>query len=374
VNANPLLKLESFGQSIWIDFISRGLITSGELQRLIEEDGVGGVTSNPSIFEKAIEGGEEYDSTIAWLGGEGKNAGQIFEAIEVEDIQAAADLLLPVYERLDGRDGFVSIEVSPRLANDTAKTIAEARRLWSEVSRPNVMIKVPGTAEGLPAIRQLIGEGTNVNITLLFGLPRYREVLESYLGGLETLAGRGKSLKSVASVASFFLSRIDTLVDPMLEKIGTKFAQALQGETALASAKAAYGIYQEIFQGERFRKLAAQGARPQRLLWASTGTKNPAYDDLKYVESLIGPDTVNTVPKETLNAYRDHGKPAARLATHATEAAETLKRLEGVGIDLDAVTQQLEKEGVQKFTKSLEGLLKALKQKVDDGRQAGAPA
>ncbi len=195
------------------------------------------------------------------------------------------------------------------------------------------MIKVPGTAEGLPAIRQLIGEGTNVNITLLFGLPRYREVVESYLGGLETLAGRGKSLKSVASVASFFLSRIDTLVDPMLEKIGTKFAQALQGETALASAKAAYGIYQEIFQGERFRKLAAQGARPQRLLWASTSTKNPAYDDLKYVESLIGPDTVNTVPKETLNAYRDHGKPAARLATHATEAAETLKRLEGVGID-----------------------------------------
>jgi transaldolase/glucose-6-phosphate isomerase len=366
---NPLLKLEAFGQSIWMDFIRRGMISSGQLKQLIEEDGLGGVTSNPSIFEKAIAGSHDYDDAIRALALEDKSTDQIYAALTVEDIQRAADLFRPVYDRLDGADGFVSLEVSPYLSHDTAGTIAEARRLWLAVARPNVMIKVPATAEGLPAIQQLIGEGINVNITLLFGLPRYRQVAEAYIAGLGTLAAQGKPLKSVASVASFFLSRIDVLLDPTLEKTMASdnskadLAGMLHGEVAIYSAKAAYQIYKEIFESGRFDKLKAQGARTQRLLWASTSTKNPAYSDLKYVEALIGPETINTIPLQTLAAYRDHGKPATRLTDDAEKASENLRRLGEVGIDLDAATQQLEDEGVQKFVKAFDLLIRALKEK-----------
>ena len=366
---NPLLKLEAFGQSIWMDFIRRGMIASGELKQLIEEDGLRGMTSNPSIFEKAIAGSHDYDDAIRELALEGKSVDQIYTALTVEDIQRTADLFRPVYERLDGADGFVSLEVSPYLARDTAKTIADARRLWGAVARPNVMIKVPATIEGLPAIQQLIGEGINVNITLLFGLPRYRQVAEAYLAGLETLAAQGKPLKSIASVASFFLSRIDVLLDPMLEKTmavdksKADVAATCHGEVAIFSAKAAYQMYKEIFESERFRKLKLQGATTQRLLWASTSTKNPAYSDLKYVEALIGSDTVDTIPLETLVAYRDHGKPASRLANDAVKASETLRRLCEVGIDLDLVTQQLENEGIQKFVTAFDQLMNTLQEK-----------
>ena len=366
---NPLLKLEHLGQSIWMDFIRRGMISSGELKQLIEEDGLRGVTSNPSIFEKAITGSHDYDDAIRALALKGKSVDQIYAALTVEDIQNAADLFRPVYDRLDGADGFVSLEVSPSLAHDTAATIADARRLWIAVARPNVMIKVPGTMEGLPAIRQLIGEGVNVNITLLFGLPRYRQVAEAYIAGLETLAAQGKPLKFVASVASFFLSRIDVLLDPTLEetiavdKSKADFAENIHGQVAIFSAKAAYRIYKDIFKSERFDKLRAQGARTQRLLWASTSTKNPAYSDLKYVEPLIGPETINTVPLETLVAYRDHGKPASRLSKDGVKAAGTLRRLSEAGIDLDGVTRQLEDEGVQKFVKAFDVLMSVLEEK-----------
>ncbi len=366
---NPLLKLEAFGQSIWIDFIRRGTILSGELKKLIDEDGVTGVTSNPSIFEKAIGGSSDYDEAIHAPAGDGKSLEQIYESLVVEDIQHAADLFRPVLDRSDGADGFVSLEVSPRLANNTAQTIAEAHRLWQEVARPNVMIKVPATMEGLPAIQQLIGEGINVNITLLFGLPRYLKVAEAYIAGLETLAEQGKSLKSVSSVASFFLSRIDSLLDPTLEKLiatdksKKAFAEQCHGQVAILSAKAAYQIYQELFESERFGKLKARGARTQRLLWASTSTKNPAYDELKYIEALIGPHTINTVPSETLTAYRNHGKPAVRLDSDAAKANAVLGRLKELGIDLDAATKKLEEEGVRKFAKAFDGLMKAIKEK-----------
>lgn len=366
---NPLLKLESLGQSIWMDFIRRGMISSGELKQLIEEDGLRGVTSNPSIFEKAITGSHDYDDTIRALALGGKSVDQIYAALTVEDIQRVADLFRPVYDRLDGADGFVSLEVSPRLAHDTTGTIADARRLWVAVARPNVMIKVPGTIKGLPAIQQLIGEGINVNITLLFGLPRYQQVAEAYIAGLETLAAQGKPLKFVASVASFFLSRIDTLLDPTLEKImivdksKVDLAEIFHGQVAIFSAKAAYRIYKEIFDSERFGKLKEQGARTQRLLWASTSTKNPAYNDLKYVEALIGPETIDTIPLETLAAYRDHGKPVSRLSKGGVKAAGMLRRLSEAGIDLDKSTQQLEDEGVEKFVKAFDALMNTLEEK-----------
>ncbi len=363
---NPLLKLQSFGQSIWLDYLGRGAIESGELQRLIEEDGVSGVTSNPSIFEEAIVESTDYDSDIDRLAREGKTAGEIYQSLTVRDIQMAADLFRPMYERLDGKDGFVSLEVSPHLARDTAGTIAEARRLWAAVNRPNIFIKVPATREGLPAIRELIREGINVNITLLFGLPRYREVAEAYVAGLEARASEGKPLKHVASVASFFLSRIDVLVDPMLEKImkggGAKaeLAATIRGQVAIASARMASEIYQEIFSSARFKTLATREARTQRLLWASTSTKNPADPDLKYVEPLIGPETINTAPLKTLKAYRDHGAPAARLGDGLREARAVLEDLAKLQIDLDQVTQQLEDEGIAKFNKPYDGTMEAL--------------
>jgi len=365
---NPLLKLTGLGQSIWLDYISRQLIVSGELQRLIDADSLRGVTSNPSIFDKAINGSRAYDADIRQMAREGRTIEEIYEALTVADVQRAADVFRPLHDHLSGADGFISLEVNPHLAHDTPGTIAEARRLWGKLNRPNVFIKVPATREGQPAIRQLISEGINVNITLLFGLPRYREVADAYLSGLEQRAARGLDL-GVSSVASFFLSRIDVLLDPKLEHMAQSggplatAAASLIGEAAIASAKVAYAIYQQIFGSARFQVLAAKGARPQRLLWASTSTKNPAYPDLKYVEPLIGPMTINTLPVETLKAYRDHGDPAARLAEGLEQAAAVLQRLPELGIDLNQATQQLEDEGVEKFNQPYDNLLGTLEGK-----------
>ncbi len=369
MNKSPFLGLESLGQSVWLDFLRRNALDNGEIQGLIDQDGVSGLTSNPSIFEKAIAGSHDYDNAIRSMALEGKSIEEIYEALTIEDIQRAADLFRPIYNRLEGADGFVSLEVSPKLAHDTEGTIIEARHLWSTVNRPNLLIKVPGTREGLPAIQQLIGEGINVNVTLLFGLPRYREVAEAYLLGLETLAARGKPLNRIASVASVFLSRIDVLVDPKLEKLrlekgpAAEIVASLHGQVAIASAKVAYQIYQEIFGSERFKKLSKQGAHSQRLLWASTSTKNPEYSDVKYVETLIGRETINTIPVETLNAFREHGKPASRLEEGTQEAYRVLEGLHQAGIDLNASTQELEDEGVTKFSQAFEKLMAALQEK-----------
>ena len=367
---NPLLKLEALGQSIWLDFLSRGMLVSGELLSLIQKDGVSGVTSNPAIFEKAIAHSSDYDDAIKLLARKGLKVPGIYEELVVEDIQVTADLLRPVYDKLEGGDGYVSLEVSPHLAHDSAGTLIEARHLWKRVDRPNLLIKVPGTWEGLSAIRELIGEGINVNVTLLFGIPRYRAVAEAYLDGLAERVARGLPLERVASVASFFLSRIDVLIDPLLEKLSkgagegpAQDAASLRGESAIASAKVAREVYREILAGDRYTALAASGARPQRLLWASTGTKNPAFSDVKYLEALIGPETVNTTPLETLVAYRDHGNPAPLLDQSVQEALRVLDLLADLDIDLSAVTQQLEDEGVGKFIQPFDSLMLALEQK-----------
>lgn len=363
---NPLLVIKSLGQSIWLDYIERGMFASGELAHLIKRDGLAGITSNPAIFEKAITGHEDYEADIAVLARRARNATEIYESIVLDDIGHAADLFLPVYEQTKGRDGFVSIEVSPHLAYDTDKTVKEAIRLREKLHRPNIMIKVPGTVQGLPAVRQLIAKGINVNVTLLFGLGRYREVLQAWQAGLEDRVSAGLNLESVASVASFFLSRIDVLVDKRLDVLahsGDKPASTLRGTAAIACACMAHQIYQEMQGSERWRGLAARGAQPQRLLWASTGTKDPAYSDIKYVEALIWPDTVNTLPPETLNAYRKHGDPAVRLEQDLAPAAEVTTGLEKLGIDLEAVAQQLEEEGVKKFVESFEKLLASIEQR-----------
>ena len=373
---NALLKLEGFGQSIWLDFISRGMLNSGELLRLINEDGVSGVTSNPAIFEKAIAESNDYDDAIHSLASEGKSAGVIYEELAVADIRRSADLFRPLYDRMEGRDGFVSLEVSPHLARDIAGTILEARHLWARLDRPNVLIKVPGTLEGLTAIRQLISEGINVNVTLLFGLPRYQAVAEAYLAGLEERAASGLPLERISSVASFFLSRIDVLVDPLLEKKLleggplTDRVAMLRGTVAIASAKEAYQLYKKIYDTDRFHKLTVRGAMPQRVLWASTSSKNPAYSDVKYMEALIGPNTVNTVPLETLTAYRDHGNPALRLEINLEETKQMLKQLKEIDIDLDRVTMQLENEGIEKFVKPFDKLMEKLEQKKNTAAQA----
>jgi transaldolase len=366
---NPLKELGTLGQSIWLDYIRRDLMSSGGLQRLIEEDGLRGMTSNPSIFEKAIVESHDYDGDIQALALQGKGTAAVYETLSQRDVESAADEFRPLYDRTDGKDGYVSLEVNPHLADDTEGTVKEARRLWAALNRPNVFIKVPATADGLPVIQELISQGINVNVTLIFGLPRYRQVAEAYIAGIEARAAEGKPVQHVASVASFFVSRIDALVDPLLEKLAAQggqqadLAKKMHGQVAIASAKMAYQIFKEIFGSFRFRKLAAQGARVQRPLWASTGTKNPDYSDVKYVEALIGPDTVNTAPMETLDAYRDHGKPKARLEEDVNEARWVLERLPELGIVIDHVTRQLEDEGVEKFDQPFDKLMKTLAQR-----------
>ncbi len=363
VKENPLRKLESCGQSIWLDYIHRSLIESGGLQRLIEEDGLSGVTSNPSIFDEAIEGSSAYDGAIRTLAYEAKSVKEIYFALTTEDVGRAADIFRPTFDRLQGRDGFVSIEVNPRLAHDVQATVEAARRLWKMLARPNVLIKVPATLEGLQSIRQLISEGININVTLLFGLPRYRMVADAFVAGLEDRAARGLPIENIASVASFFLSRIDIMVDSMLEKTNLDDARKLRGQIAVSSARIAWQMYKTIFHNDRFRKLADLGAQTQRLLWASTGTKNPEYSDVKYVEALIGPGTVNTLPPKTLEAYRDHGNPAPRLEENLEEAHWNLDRLAELGIDLDKVSRQLEDEGMEKFIKPYDSLISNLEKK-----------
>jgi len=366
MTTNPLTTLATLGQSIWLDFIRRGMIASGELARMIDQDGVSGITSNPAIFEKAINGSRDYDDAIRELAADGKDNVEIYETLAIDDVRRATDVFRPTYDRTEGRDGYVSLEVSPHLARDAADTIEEARRLWTTVDRPNLMIKVPATQAGLVAIERLIAEGINVNVTLLFGLDRYRQSAEAYVAGLRRRLDRGRPVERVASVASFFLSRIDTAIDPVLEQFiasgnaKAEIATALVGKAAVASAKVAYGIYGELFAPERFAELAGRGARSQRLLWASTSTKNPAYSDVMYVEPLVGPETVNTLPLETLNAYRDHGQPAARLEEGIVEARAALDKLPELGIDLDRVTQRLEDEGIQKFIDPFDRLLASL--------------
>jgi transaldolase len=374
MKTNPLKQLGMLGQSPWLDYIRRDLIVSGELRHLIQKDGLRGMTSNPSIFEKAIAESHIYDEDIRVMAQKNKTVSAIYEALSQRDVQSAADEFRSVYDKTDGKDGYVSLEVNPHLAHDTHGTLEEARRLWAAINRPNVFIKVPATVEGLPAIRQLICEGINVNVTLLFGLPRYRQVADAYIAGIEMRATQGKPVKYVASVASFFLSRIDTLVDPLLEKViaqGGKeadIAKKVRGQVAISSAKMAYQMYKEIFGSDRFRNLDAQGARVQRLLWASTGTKNPDYSDVKYVEALIGLDTVNTSPIETLDAYRDHGEPKARLEQDVKEARWVLERLPELGISIGNVTQQLEDSGVEKFNKPFDTLLATLAQALQNDK------
>ena len=356
---SKLHKLAHLGQAIWFDYIRRSFIASGELQKLVDQ-GVRGVTSNPSIFEKAIAGSADYDKDLRPLVEAGKSVEEIYETLALDDIGRAADILRPLYDETDGVDGYVSLEVSPTLAHDTDGTIADARRLFAALGRPNVMIKVPATPAGVAAIEKLIGEGTNINVTLIFSSAQYEAVAEAYLAGLEKLAASGGDVGSVASVASFFVSRVDVAIDRILEQIGER---QLLGRIAIANAKVAYARFHELFAGKRWEKLAAQGARVQRPLWASTGTKDPAYPDTLYMDGLIGRDTVNTVPPVTLQAFLDHGRVAATIETGVDEARDQLTRLAELGIDLDAVTQQLQDEGVAKFAKSFESLMGSIAEK-----------
>jgi transaldolase len=372
---NPLLKVGEYLQSIWLDNLNRQMIKNGKLKKFIEEDGLSGITSNPAIFEKAIAEGEEYLSDIRSLAMQGRPKEKIYEELTIRDIQDAADLLRPVFDRAQGQDGFVSLEVSPYLAHKTEDTIKEAHHLWEMVNRPNVMIKVPAITESIPAIRQLISDGININITLLFGLDRYREIIEAYLSALEERVEAGRPINNIASVASFFLSRIDVMIDPMLEKVANEggkkgdLAKSLIGQIAISCAKVAYRIFQEQFESDRYRDLLNHGAHVQRLLWASTGTKNPSYSDIKYIEPLIGPDTINTMPEKTLDAYRDHGNPEPRLDKGIDQAFRALHQLKDLGIDIDQVTQKLEVEAVDKFIQPYDKLMKTLESKIKDMKE-----
>jgi transaldolase / glucose-6-phosphate isomerase len=365
---NPLLALQDYGQSVWLDYMQRHLITSGELQRLIDEDGLRGMTSNPAIFEKAITGSTDYVEALRALTGRHLDATGLYEQLAIRDIQDAADMLRPVYEHTRRGDGYISLEVSPHLAHDTQGTIREARRLWQTVGRPNLMIKVPGAPAGLPAIEQLLSEGINVNVTLLFSQEVYERVTEAYIAGLERLAALGGNVGGIASVASFFISRIDTAIDVqvMARLKAARSAQertllrSLLGNVAIANGKLTYQRYKAIFQGARWEALSAMGARPQRVLWASTSTKNPKYRDVLYVEELIGPNTVNTMPPATLEAFRDHGKVRASLEEDLETAHDTMEVLAQVGISMQEVTEKLLDEGVRLFAEPFDKLLDTL--------------
>lgn len=360
--ANPLVTLGKLGQSPWYDFITRDLVQSGALRRLIEDDGLMGMTSNPTIFEKAVSTSDLYDEEIRRLTAEGKGPAEVFEALAVADVQAACDVFKPLYERTHGVDGTVSLEVSPGVAHDTQGTIAEAERLWKRVARPNVMIKIPGTAAGLPAISHCLAAGININVTLLFSVARYREVIDAFFRGVEERAAVGEPIDRLASVASFFVSRVDGRVDPELDKRGDP--AKLRGTIAIANAATAYAVFEEEFQGPRWQKLAVRGAQVQRPLWASTSTKDPKYPDTYYVEALIGPNTVNTLPPDTFAAYGDHGKPAVRIHDAIERAPGQLEALAGCGIDLAAVTAFLETDGVTKFAASYTSLLAGIAAKA----------
>ena len=373
--ANRLRELERYGQSVWYDSLRRGLITSGELTRFVVEDGLKGLTTNPAIYEKAISGSHDYDAElVALLPRSDLDAKRIYEQLAVHDIQAAADLLRPVHDAAGGRDGFVSLEVAPVAARDPAATLGEARRLWRALGRANVMIKVPGTPEALPAIRRLLSEGINVNVTLLFSRRAWADVAEAHLAALEDRAARGEPLSRVASVASFFVSRIDTVADALLDELCAVAesddvharAEALKGRVAIANAKLAYQDWRALVSGSRWARLAALGAQPQRLLWASTSTKDPRYRDVMYVEALIGSDTVDTVPPSTFDAFRDHGRARPTLADDPEGARQTMAELAELGISIDAITDRLLDDGVRLFAEPFDRLLA----RIDDLRAA----
>lgn len=366
---NPLLELQRLGQSVWLDYLDRPLVTTGELSRLVREDGLSGMTSNPKTFDDAIEGSAAYDAQIEALAVTTSDPVEIYEAIAVRDVQLAADVFRPLYEGSGGERGFVSLEVNPHLADDATKTVAEARRLRTRVNRPNVLIKVPATSAGLSAITELTGAGISVNVTLLFGLERYREVIEAYVSGLEDALRADRPIEGIRSFASFFLSRIDVLVDSMLRDLvrptqRSGLEPVNRGEAAIASAKLAAGIHAEMFGEDRFGRLKAGGARPQRLLWASTGTKDPEYSDVKYIEPLIGPDTVSTMPPKTLDAYRSHGHPEVRLHKDVDHAHALFDSLEREGIDMEVVSARLEREGIEKFNEPFDRLMHRFEQRL----------
>jgi transaldolase/glucose-6-phosphate isomerase len=377
--ANPVLALpQQYGQSVWLDYIRRGIIEQGELKRLVDEDGLGGVTSNPAIFEKAIGGSDEYVSAIAEISKDASlSPKDVYERLAVADIQAAADVLRVVYDRTKAQDGYVSLEVSPELAKDTAGSLDEARRLWAAVKRPNVMIKIPATPEGIPAIRTAISEGININITLLFAREAYEDVAHAYIEGLEARTKKGQPLGHVASVASFFVSRIDVLVDSWLaEKLKTATGadrarlESLLGKVAIANAKLAYQSYKRIFSGPAWEALAAKGAMVQRVLWASTGAKNPAYRDVMYIEELIGRDTVNTIPPETISAFRDHGRPRPSLEEDLAGAQAVLDNLAKAGVSLRQATDELIEEAIKKFVEPFGKLLKTVERRCREANEA----
>ena len=366
---NPLQQLHGFGQSVWLDYIRRKLFASGELQRLVTEDGITGVTSNPAIFEKAIAGSSDYqDAILEFSGHDDVDAKAIFESLEAADIQQAADTLRSVYDATDRRDGYVSMEVSPRLAHDAEATLAEARRLWAMVDRPNLMLKIPATPAGLPVIETLLSEGININVTLLFSKEVYQQVAEAYIRGLETRIANGGDISGVASVASFFISRIDTLVDNLIDERleglndprQATLLEGIKGKVAIANARVSYQSYQRLFSGDRWQALADKGANTQRMLWASTGTKNPLYSDTLYVDKLIGPDTVSTVPPATMDAFREHGQPHSSLGEHVETAHDVLSTLADSGISLEKATDQLLKDGLRLFVKAFDKLLGAV--------------
>jgi transaldolase len=363
-----LQRLSTLGQSVWVDFLSRESIRGGHLQELIDDYAVVGATSNPTIFQKAMSAGEAYDEQLHDLAAQSADVHATFWALAEQDIREACDRFRPVWDRGGGRDGYVSLEVDPRLAYDTLQTYREAIRIHESVDRPNLMVKIPATKPGLAAIEDVVAKGRSINVTLIFSLARYAEVAESYIRGVERLVAEGGDPRAVASVASFFVSRIDTEADRRLDeldpaRVGGISIEELKGKLAIANAKLAYAHYLEAFSGPRWEFLAGKGASPQRVLWASTSTKNPAYPDTLYVEELIGPDTVNTMPEETIKAYQDHGSPQARLQSELEGAHALLGELERVGVDYDAVTDTLEREGVDKFSQSFEELMQALRAK-----------